>query len=161
MGISERFPIAFAKSQMAAGTLLPTSGKVFISVTQPHEEARGRLGPASWNELGFELLATRGTARRLEEAGIRVQSVKKLQEGHPNVLDYMIDGRSATRHQHAQRQGRAHRRRPHPARRRLPRHPLHHHLEAAEAAVGAMEALRDRGVTVQAVQDRFPEVAKT
>ena len=42
--------------------------------------------------MGFELLATRGTAQRLEEAGIRVQSLMKLQEGHPNVLDYMIDG---------------------------------------------------------------------
>jgi len=42
--------------------------------------------------MGFELLATKGTAVRLEEAGIRVQTLKKVQEGHPNVLDYMIDG---------------------------------------------------------------------
>ena len=42
--------------------------------------------------MGFELLATRGTARRLEEAGVRVQALMKLQEGHPNVLDYMVDG---------------------------------------------------------------------
>ena len=61
MGISERFPIAFAKSQIAAGTVLPREGKIFISVAdRPKEHVVGLA--RRLEELGFELLATRGTA---------------------------------------------------------------------------------------------------
>ena len=91
MGVSESFPIAFAKSQIAAGTVLPTSGKVFISVTNRSKDHVADLA-RRLERLGFDLLATKGTAVRLEEAGIRVQSLMKIQEGHPNVVDYMIDG---------------------------------------------------------------------
>src|SRR5207247_1648310 len=92
MGVSERFSIAFAKSQLAAGVVLPERGTIFLSVVdrtkrQVPELAR-RLAA-----LGFELMATPGTARELEAAGIAVRTVKKLQEGHPNVLDHLIDGR--------------------------------------------------------------------
>ena len=92
MGVSERFSIAFAKSQLAAGTVLPRSGRIFISVAdrQKHHivDLARRL-----EKLGFDLIATRGTAQRMEDAGIRVQRVKKIQEGHPNLLDFMRDGR--------------------------------------------------------------------
>ena len=91
MGISERFSIAFAKSQLAAGVLLPTTGKIFISVTERHKDLVANLA-ARLHQLGFELMATSGTAKRLEEAGIPVEPVKKLAEGHPNLIDHLIDG---------------------------------------------------------------------
>ena len=70
MGVSERFSIAFAKSQLAAGTVLPRSGKIFISVA---ERAKDHMvGLARRLEvMGYQLLATRGTAQRLEDAGSR------------------------------------------------------------------------------------------
>ena len=82
MGISERFSIAFAKSQLAAGTVLPKSGKVFISVTDRTKEHVADLA-RRLERMGFELLATKGTAMRLEEAGIRVQPLKKCRRGTP------------------------------------------------------------------------------
>ena len=91
MGVSERFSIAFAKSQLAAGVLLPESGKIFLSVSARHKEQIVQLA-RRLVALGHELVATEGTARRLGEAGIAVERVKKIAEGHPNLIDYMIDG---------------------------------------------------------------------
>jgi carbamoyl-phosphate synthase large subunit len=155
MGISESFPIAFAKSQIAAGTVLPSSGKVFISVTNRSKEHVADLA-RRLERMGFELLATRGTARRLEEAGVRVQMLMKLQEGHPNVLDYMVDG-------HLQLVintpgGKGARTDEGRIRAAAVSHgvPCITTLEGATAAVGAMEALLTQELTVQAIQDRFP-----
>ncbi|MEN6558768.1 MAG: carbamoyl-phosphate synthase large subunit, partial [Thermoguttaceae bacterium] len=159
MGISEHFPIAFAKSQLAAGTLLPQSGKVFISVTNRAKEHVAQLA-RRLEAMGFELLATKGTAQRLEEAGVCVQSLKKLQEGHPNVLDYMIDGNLQLVVNTPSGKG---------ARTdegRIRAAAVLHGvscittLQAADAAVGAMEALRNEAMTVQAVQDRFPHAER-
>src|SRR5262249_50470509 len=76
MGISDRFSIAFAKSQLAAGVVFPRSGSIFISVASPaakeHMIDLGRRLVA----LGFSLLATHGTARTFEEAGVPVEEVK-------------------------------------------------------------------------------------
>ncbi len=160
MGVSESFPIAFAKSQLAAGTLLPRSGKVFISVTNRSKEHVTQLA-RRLEQMGFELLATKGTAQRLEEAGIRVQSLKKLQEGHPNVLDYVIDGNlqlvvnTPSGKGARTDEGRI--------RAAAVSHgiPCITTIQAAEAAVGAMEALRHEEMTVQAVQDRFPSHGRT
>ena len=90
MGISNEFPIAFAKSQIAAGNKLPKSGTVFISMSGPHKHAlidqvRRLQG------LGFKILCTSGTARVFREYGLEVDTVKKLQEGRPNLLDYMAN----------------------------------------------------------------------
>jgi carbamoyl-phosphate synthase large subunit len=92
MGIDDTFPLAFAKSQMAAYSALPAPdmGKVFVSVAERDKAevvpiARGLV------ELGYKLVATRGTARQLAAAGIEVQLVPKLQEGRPNVVDFMKD----------------------------------------------------------------------
>ncbi|WP_010581805.1 carbamoyl-phosphate synthase large subunit [Schlesneria paludicola] len=90
MGISNEFPIAFAKSQIAAGNKLPKSGTVFISLSGPHKHAlidqvRRLQG------LGFKILCTSGTARVFREYGLEVDTVKKLQEGRPNLLDYMAN----------------------------------------------------------------------
>ncbi len=126
MGISERFSIAFAKSQLAAGTVLPEQGTIFISVAAPAKEHMVGLA-TRLAAMGYNLMATEGTARRLEEAGIPVQHVNKLQEGHPNLLDYLVDGGDAADHEHAQRQGGPHRRRAHSLGGRGARRALHHH----------------------------------
>ncbi|HEX3725635.1 MAG TPA: carbamoyl-phosphate synthase large subunit, partial [Pirellulales bacterium] len=91
MGVSERFSIAFAKSQLAAGVLLPTKGNIFVSLAAPAKRHVVRLGK-SLADLGFQLMATEGTAQQLIDAGIEVTKVKKLQEGHPNLLDFLING---------------------------------------------------------------------
>jgi len=90
MGIDENFPIAFAKSQIGAGNELPTEGTVFISMAAQYKTAM--IGPArTLRALGFQIVATPGTARELSAAGIEVNVVKKLQEGRPNVLDLMAN----------------------------------------------------------------------
>ncbi|MCA8988978.1 MAG: ATP-grasp domain-containing protein, partial [Planctomycetaceae bacterium] len=91
MGIDENFAEAFAKSQIAAGSRFPLSGKVFISMSGNFKHRM--IEPARrLSELGFELLATSGTAAALQENGIPVEVVKKVQEGRPNLLDYMANG---------------------------------------------------------------------
>jgi carbamoyl-phosphate synthase large subunit len=91
MGVDKEFPIAFAKSQIGAGAKLPTSGTVFMSMAGHHKQIM--IEPARrLQKLGFKLLATSGTARVLSEAGLEVGTVKKLQDGRPNLLDYMANG---------------------------------------------------------------------
>ena len=91
MGIDERFSIAFAKSQTAAGNELPSEGAVFISMADQYKEAM--IEPArKLNELGFKIISTSGTARVLREAGVDVDVIKKVQEGRPNLLDTMANG---------------------------------------------------------------------
>ena len=91
MGIDEDFPVAFAKSQIAAGSLIPSSGKIFISMAG---DFKNRIvEPArKLTELGFELIATSGTGQALKDAGVSVEVVKKVQEGRPNLLDFMANG---------------------------------------------------------------------
>ena len=86
MGIDRDFGTAFAKSQLAAGVALPKSGTVFLSVKDSDKPAAVRLG-ADLISLGFNLVATRGTAAALVEAGIDVAVVNKVHEGRPHVVD--------------------------------------------------------------------------
>jgi carbamoyl-phosphate synthase large subunit len=91
MGIDEQFPLAFAKSQIAAGISLPTEGTVFISMRRDRQHLM--IEPARrLRALGFKLVCTSGTARVLSDAGIEVETVRKLQEGRPNLLDKMANG---------------------------------------------------------------------
>ncbi len=156
MGISERFSIAFAKSQLAAGTVLPTSGKIFISVTERHKQQVVDLA-ARLHRMGFELMATSGTARRLEEAEIPVERVKKLVEGHPNLLDHLVDGEIALILNTPS--GKGARTDEGRIRAAAVQHgvPSITTIQAAEAAVRAMEALREEEMTVMSLQDRFAE----
>ncbi len=159
MGVSERFSIAFAKSQLAAGTNLPPAGKIFISVADRAKEHVVGLA-RRLEAMGYELLATRGTAQRLEDAGINVQRVRKIQEGHPNILDYMRDGDLAlvmnTPRGKGARTDEGH------IRAAAVSHgvPCITTIQAADAAVRAMEAMRGEAITVQAIQDRFPHYRK-
>ncbi|MBN2476031.1 MAG: carbamoyl-phosphate synthase large subunit [Pirellulales bacterium] len=156
MGISERFSIAFAKSQLAAGSVLPRRGKIFVSVADRAKDHVVGLA-RRLQKLGFELLATKGTAARLEEAGVRVQRLKKIQEGHPNLLDYMIDGDLQLVMNTPS--GKGARTDEGSIRAAAVSHgiPCLTTIQAADAAVRAMEAMQDEEMTVQAVQDRFPQ----
>jgi len=155
MGISERFSIAFAKSQLAAGAVLPTEGKIFVSVAQRHKEQMVPLG-RRLAALGYELLATPGTAKRLTEAGVEVTKLKKLAEGHPNLVDYLIDGKVAFVLNTPS--GKGARTDEGTIRAKAVEYgvPCITTIQAAEAAVTAMEALCENSMEVQALQDRFP-----
>jgi carbamoyl-phosphate synthase large subunit len=88
MGIDKSYAVAFAKSQLASGSRLPSSGTLFVSVreadkdkiVQPVRELAG---------IGFKVLATRGTLRHLEANGIACTKVNKVLEGRPNIVDVM------------------------------------------------------------------------
>ncbi len=88
MGLDADRGIAYAKSQMAAGSPLPLSGKVFISVSDAHKKKIGEIA-RQFAELGFELVATSGTADILEKAGLKVERIFKLTEGRPNAIDLL------------------------------------------------------------------------
>jgi carbamoyl-phosphate synthase large subunit len=88
MGIDKNFPLAFAKSQIAAGTVLPTSGTVFISVRSGDKYD---ILPAAkmLAECGFEIIATEGTYNVLAKNDIPATRISKLSEGRPNIKDYI------------------------------------------------------------------------
>jgi carbamoyl-phosphate synthase large subunit len=88
MGLDSDLGIAYAKSQMAAGGPLPSRGRVFISVSDAHKSEAPEVGRL-FAELGFELVATGGTAAVLEKAGLKVRRIFKLAEGRPNALDLL------------------------------------------------------------------------
>ena len=88
MGLDADLGIAYAKSQMAAGGPLPLGGRVFISVSDIHKKEVAGLAK-QFVDLGFELVATGGTASVLENAGLKVQRVFKLAEGRPNAIDLL------------------------------------------------------------------------
>ena len=88
MGLDPDLGIAYAKSQMAASSPLPLEGKVFISVSDEHKDQVPGLA-RDFVDLGFELVATSGTAACIEEAGMEVERINKLAEGRPNSLDLL------------------------------------------------------------------------
>jgi carbamoyl-phosphate synthase large subunit len=91
MGLDADFGRAFAKSQLGSGTDLPLAGRVFVSV-RDHDKA-GLVGPCrKLAEMGFTLVATRGTGRYLGEAGLAVEVVNKVLEGRPHIVDQMLSG---------------------------------------------------------------------
>jgi carbamoyl-phosphate synthase large subunit len=91
MGIAEDFPTAFAKAQAAAGAGLPQSGTVFITVADRDKPAATGIASAL-QELGFAVIATRGTAQALRRMGIRATAIKKLGEGPDNVVERIVRG---------------------------------------------------------------------
>jgi carbamoyl-phosphate synthase large subunit len=91
MGLDADLGIAYAKSQMAAGSPPPLAGRVFLSVSDADKPKVAEVARL-YAELGFDLVATNGTARVLEAAGLRVQRLFKLQEGRPNAVDLLING---------------------------------------------------------------------
>ena len=86
MGVGRTFGEAFVKSQIASGTKLPKSGKAFISV-KPADKAKSVVVARQLHELGFSLLATRGTAAAIGATGVPVTIVNKVNEGRPHIVD--------------------------------------------------------------------------
>jgi carbamoyl-phosphate synthase large subunit len=91
MGIDKTFDRAFAKSQLASGTTLPSGGTVFVSVKDADKAAIVQISKAL-NDLGFSIMATTGTADTLKDAGIDSHRVKKVLEGRPHIVDNMLSG---------------------------------------------------------------------
>ena len=88
MGLDADLGTAYAKSQMAANAPLPLTGKVFISVSDAHKADAVKVAK-DYVALGFELIATSGTAVVLEAAGLKVERILKVSEGRPNAVDLM------------------------------------------------------------------------
>lgn len=88
MGLDADLGIAYAKAQMAAGSPLPLKGRVFLSVGDAHKPSVAAIG-LELDRLGFELVATGGTANLLEQAGLKVQRIFKLNEGRPTAVDLL------------------------------------------------------------------------
>ena len=92
MGIDTSFGVAFAKAQLAAGTSLPLEGTAFLSV---EDADKASLVPVAQRltKAGFRLIATRGTAAFLNAQGVAVQGINKVQDGSPNAVDEIRNGR--------------------------------------------------------------------
>jgi carbamoyl-phosphate synthase large subunit len=159
MGIDDNFPMAFAKSQLAANSPLPASGTVFVSVADRDKRDLVPIARAL-SGMDYRLISTRGTAEFLRQAGIRVEIVAKLQEGRPNLIDHMKNDQIAlvintpsgkgarTDEGEIRAAAVAH------------RVTCITTIAAAQAAVEACRALRQRTLTVSALQDRFPSKVK-
>ncbi|MBV8522971.1 MAG: carbamoyl-phosphate synthase large subunit [Acetobacteraceae bacterium] len=91
MGLDVSFERAFAKSQLGAGVNLPKSGAVFLSVRDADKKALPALA-RRLTEMGFTILATRGTAARIRQAGLSVSVVNKVLEGRPHCMDAICSG---------------------------------------------------------------------
>ena len=160
MGTSPQFSIAFAKSQLAAGTVLPTAGNVFVSVA---DKAKPQIIDLArrLRDMGYNILSTEGTAKVLGEAGIPTQRVKKIREGHPNLIDFLGDGQVALVMNKPRGKGA----RTDEGRIRAAAVsagvPCLTTIEAATAAVTALEGLREEEMAVQSLQDRFAEAGVT
>ncbi len=94
MGLDKSFAVAFAKSQIAGGTGVPTTGTVFVSVKDSDKEKM--VKPArKLLDMGFKLIATGGTARFLKEQGLDVGTINKVLEGRPHIVDAIKNGEVA------------------------------------------------------------------
>jgi carbamoyl-phosphate synthase large subunit len=91
MGVAADFPAAFAKAQAAAGARLPASGTVFLTVTDSDKAAIVGIA-AQLHDLGFRIVATRGTAAGIARMGIPVERLNKLGQGSPNVVELIERG---------------------------------------------------------------------
>jgi carbamoyl-phosphate synthase large subunit len=152
MGIDTSFAAAFGKSQLGAGTKLPTSGCVFLSVQQ--SDKAGAVAVAKGLvDLGFELLATVGTHGWLREHGIPIERINKVREGRPHCVDRILEGgihlvinttsgAAAIKDSFAIRRNAL-----------LKAIPYYTTLSAASAAVGAIAELRAGKMKVRSLQE--------
>jgi carbamoyl-phosphate synthase large subunit len=153
IGLDRDFRKAYLKSQIAANSALPTSGKVFVSVKNRDKRALTTLA-RRLVEMGFSLVATAGTARVLERQGMTVEHVYKVLEGHrPNVVDLMKQGDIALVF-NTPEDGRA--RKDSAAIRRTAvsqNIPYYLTVDGAQAAIGAIEALLKGEQDVRSLQE--------
>jgi carbamoyl-phosphate synthase large subunit len=153
MGIDHDFRKAYVKSQIAAGSPLPTSGKVFVSVK--NRDKRAAMGIARrLVEMGFSVVATAGTAKLLTLQGMTVEPVHKVGEGYrPNIVDLMKRGEIALVF-NTPEDGRA--RKDSSVLRRtavMLNIPYYTTVDGAQAAIGGIEALLKGEISVQSLQE--------
>jgi carbamoyl-phosphate synthase large subunit len=158
MGGSSSFGVAFAKAQLAVGQRLPERGTAFVSV---NNNDKAKLIPIARDlvELGFRLIATRGTAAYLRAYGLEVDVIFKVNEGRPNVADEIVNrkvdlvintplGRESFFDDRAVRRAAT-----------MHQVPCITTLTGAQAAVSAIRALRQQGLVVHALQDYYAGIA--
>jgi carbamoyl-phosphate synthase large subunit len=154
MGIDDSFPMAFAKSQLAANSALPRSGTIFLSVADRDKQEIVPVARALQG-MGYQLISTRGTAAALRAGGVEVREVPKIQEGRPNLIDHMKNDEIALVINTPSGKGA-----------RTDEGKIRAEavaqgvtcittLAAAQAAVEACRALRERQFTVTALQERY------
>jgi carbamoyl-phosphate synthase large subunit len=154
MGIDASFPMAFAKAELAASTDLPASGRVFISV---RDADKPLLDPIArgLHEMGFELVATGGTARHINRLNVPCVPVNKVAQGSPHVVDLMRDGRIAIVINTPDDEGTADSFSIRRTALEL-RLPFFTTMAGAQAAVEALAAIRANPLGVRALQDYHP-----
>ena len=155
MGIDSNFATAFAKAQLGAGTVLPTSGTVFVSVKDSDKPV---ILPAVQKlaGMGFTIIATGGTAAYLEGQGIAVEHVNKVAEGRPHIVDRITDGAvqlifNTTEGWQSLKDSKAIR--TSALRAKIASFTT---ATASVAAADAIEALRDRALEVRSLQSYYP-----
>lgn len=156
MGIDKTFGLAYAKSQIAAGQYLPLKGTVLLSVR--NEDKRNMVMVArKLSDLGFRLLATRGTANTLRQNDLKVEVALKLHEGRPNIVDLIKNNKISLIINTPS--GKATRKDEQPIRSTaiLYNIPLITTLSGAQASVAAIESLRDKKFTVKSIQEYHRE----
>jgi len=154
MGLDQSFAMAFAKSQTAAGTILPLSGTAFISIKDSDKPSATVI--ARWLlEMGFRVLATRGTKEYFKNEGLDVEYVNKVLDGSPNIVDLIQDGKidvviNTTESGETVKQSFTIRRSS------LMRNiPYFTTIDGAQAGVIAIKELRHRGAGVKPLQDYY------
>ncbi|HUZ46643.1 MAG TPA: carbamoyl-phosphate synthase large subunit [Terriglobia bacterium] len=152
MGVGERFGLAFAKAQLAAGQRIPLKGRAFISVSNPDKPEAVTLA-RDLAALGFKLFATKGTAAAIRGGHVKVERVYKVEEGRPNVVDHIKNGSVDLIINTPL--GRASRFDEKAIRRAAIQHGVTciTTLSAATAAVNGIRAQRDRGIGVVSLQE--------
>ena len=159
MGIDADLGLAYAKSQMAAGSPLPLSGNLFISVKDADKPAAVGLA-RQYVELGFQLYATGGTAAAIEAAGVPVKKLFKLSEGRPHVLDMIKNGDIAfIINTPSGKQPRADEVRIRGAAVTY-RVPIMTTLSAAAASVNGIRSLQGKGLSVKPLQEYHAAIGK-
>lgn len=159
MGIDTTFGKAFYKSQLAAGNVLPKSGTVFISVKDAVKKMIVPIAEKLIN-LGFKIVATKGTYDFLTKKGINVEIVQKVQEGRPNIVDLIKNGDiDFVINVPAGKKSRLD---SHSIRRAILSYniPYVTTIEAAEASVNGIEAYKNQGLTAKSLQEYYKDMQK-
>jgi carbamoyl-phosphate synthase large subunit len=154
MGIDDSMPMAFAKAQMAANSALPEKGNVFVSVANRDKDALVSIA-RGFADLGYTLLATRGTASFLRGHAIQVTDVPKIAEGRPNLIDKLKNGEIALVINTPTGRGSSTDEAKIRAEAVANRVTAITTISAAQAAVEACRALKRQELTVVPLQDRF------
>ena len=152
MGLDTNFALAFAKSQLGGGTVLPATGTAFISVRE-NDKQRAVLPAQSLIKMGFTVIATRGTAAFLADQGLDVTPINKVLEGRPHIVDAIKNGDvqlvvNTTAGEKSLADSKSIRRTA-----LVMKIPYYTTMAGAEAAVAAIRALSNQDLDVRSLQD--------